>query len=123
MRIIDRLRQQYWPTIFIIYLRYLIGGAFVFSSIIKIQGHRFTTDSGADYPINSAWHLFETLYQSGLYWSFLGWSQLIAGALLMTQRFAALGAVMFSHYDQYFFHNYFLLFRSYSTHYSTSVIS
>jgi hypothetical protein len=82
-------------TIFVIYLRYLIGGAFVFSSIVKIQGGRFTTDSGASYPIDSAWHLFETLYQSGLYWNFLGWSQLIAGLVLMTQRYATLGAVLF----------------------------
>lgn len=59
------------------------------------MGGRFTTDSGESEPINSAWHLFETLYQSGLYWKFLGWSQLIAGALLLTQRFATLGAVMF----------------------------
>lgn len=95
MRIIDLLRQNQWATIFVIYLRYLIGGAYVFSSILKIQGHRFTTGSGATAPIDSPWHLFETLYQSGLYWNFLGWSQLIAGLLLMTQRYATIGALVF----------------------------
>jgi len=95
MKIIDKLRQKQWAIIFVIYLRYLIGGAFVFSSIVKIQGHRFTTDNGATAPIDSPWHLFETLYQSGLYWNFLGWSQLIAGLLLMTQRYATIGAVVF----------------------------
>lgn len=95
MKIIDILRQKKWANIFVIYLRYLIGGAFVFSAIIKIQGGRFTTDDGSSSPIDSAWHLFETLYRSGLYWKFLGWGQLIAGLLLMTQRYAALGAVMF----------------------------
>lgn len=89
------MRQKGWAKIFVIYLRYLIGGAFVFSSIVKIQGGRFTTNSGADSPIDSAWHFFETLYQSGLYWKFLGAGQLISGLLLMTQRYAALGAVMF----------------------------
>jgi hypothetical protein len=95
MKLIEILRQKQWATIFVIYTRYLIGGAFVFSSIVKIQGGRFTADDASSAPINSAWHLFETLYQSGLYWSFLGWSQLLAGLLLMTQRYATLGAVLF----------------------------
>lgn len=46
-------------------------------------------------PINSAAHMFETLYQSGLYWKFIGFSQLIAAFLLMTQRFSKLGALCF----------------------------
>lgn len=95
MKTIEILRQKQWATIFVIYLRYLIGGAFVFSAIVKIQGGRFTTDSGASAPIDSPWHLFETLYQSGLYWNFLGWSQFLAGFVLMTQRYATLGAVLF----------------------------
>jgi len=45
-------------------------------------------------PINSAWHFFETMYQSGLYWKFIGIGQLIAGLLLMTQRFSKLGALI-----------------------------
>ena len=95
MTTIVHLRQKTWATIFVIYLRYLIGGAFVFSSIVKIQGLRFTSADGASAPLDSAWHFFETLYRSGLYWNFLGWSQLLAGLLLMTQKFAALGALVF----------------------------
>lgn len=75
-------------------MRYLIGGAFVFASLIKIKGNRFTGESGELNPINSAWHFFETLYQSGLYWQFIGVAQLIAGFFLMTQRFAKLGALL-----------------------------
>ncbi len=81
--------------LFTIFLRYLIGAAFVFASIVKIQGKRFTTDSGISSPINDSWHLFETLYQSGLYWQFIGWGQLVAGFLLMTQLFSTLGAILF----------------------------
>jgi hypothetical protein len=88
------LKNKVWLQIFIIYTRYLIGSAFVFASIVKIKGNRFTTDSGELNPINSSWHFFETLYQSGLYWKFLGLAQLIAGFLLMTQRYAKLGALM-----------------------------
>ncbi|WP_299225796.1 hypothetical protein [uncultured Psychroserpens sp.] len=89
------MKHKAWIQIFIIYLRYLIGFAFIFASIIKIQGFRFTTESGAENPIDSAWHFFETLYQSGIYWRFLGLAQFITGTLLVTQRFAKLGAVLF----------------------------
>ncbi|CAL2063176.1 hypothetical protein [Tenacibaculum sp. 190524A05c] len=89
------MKNKLFPQLFIIYLRYIIGFAFVFASIVKIQGLRFTTDSGAENPINTAWHFFETMYQSGLYWKFLGLSQLIAGLILMTQKYAKLGALLF----------------------------
>ncbi|AUC15145.1 hypothetical protein BTO06_08340 [Tenacibaculum sp. SZ-18] len=89
------MKNKLFPQIFIIYLRYLIGFAFVFASIVKIQGLRFTADSGAENPINSAWHYFETMYQSGIYWRFLGFGQLVAGLLLMTQKYAKLGAILF----------------------------
>ncbi len=89
------MKNKILPQLCIIYLRYLIGLAFILPSIPKIKGHRFTRESGADNPINSAWHFFETLYQSGLYWNFLGWGQLIAGLLLVTQRYSKLGALVF----------------------------
>ncbi|HWA06518.1 MAG TPA: hypothetical protein VG961_08220 [Ignavibacteria bacterium] len=90
-----KLKSKIFPQIFIIYTRYLIGAAFVFASVVKLQGKRFTTTDGINEPINSAWHMFETLYQSGLWWKVMGLGQLIAGLLLMTQRYAKLGALMF----------------------------
>jgi hypothetical protein len=92
---LQKLKEVVWLQVFIIYTRYLIGGAFVFASMIKIKGNRFTSVSGAENPINSAWHFFETMYQSGLYWQFLGIGQFVAGGLLMTQYYAKLGAVTF----------------------------
>ena len=90
----NRLKSFFLAQIFIIYTRYLIGGAFVFSSIIKIKGKRFTTNSQEDAPLGSAMHFFETLFQTGFYWQFIGWAQVLAGFLLMTQRYAKLGAVI-----------------------------
>ncbi|MCM0041288.1 MAG: hypothetical protein NBV61_00835 [Algoriphagus sp.] len=90
----DRLKSFFLVHLFIIYTRYLIGGAFVFACIIKIKGKRFTTYSQEDAPLGSTMHFFEVLYQTGLYWQFIGWAQLLAGLLLMTQRFAKLGAVL-----------------------------
>ena len=91
----QKIKQKILPQLFIIYTRYLIGSAFVFASIVKLKGGRFTTIGGENEPINSAWHMFETLYQSGLWWKFLGLGQIVAGFLLMTQRYAKLGALMF----------------------------
>jgi hypothetical protein len=88
-------KQKIWLQLAVIYTRYLIGGAFVFASLVKIKGHRFTMIPGAGSPFHSPQHLFETLYQSGLYWQFLGFMQLLAGLLLMTQRYALLGALLF----------------------------
>ncbi|WP_035096157.1 hypothetical protein [Aquimarina megaterium] len=88
------IKEKLWLQVFIIYTRYMIGGAFVFASLIKIKGKRFTSISGASEPIDTAWHFFETMYQSGLYWKFIGIGQLIAGGLLMTQRYAKLGALL-----------------------------
>ncbi|WP_165944059.1 hypothetical protein [Aquimarina spinulae] len=90
----NSIKEKLWVQIFIIYTRYMIGGAFVFASLIKIKGKRFTSVSGASEPIDTAWHFFETMYQSGVYWKFIGIGQLIAGCLLMTQRYAKLGALL-----------------------------
>jgi hypothetical protein len=88
-------KQKIWLQLAVIYTRYLIGGAFVFASLVKIKGQRFTMVPGADSPFHSPQHFFETMYQSGLYWQFLGLMQLLAGLLLLTQRYALLGALLF----------------------------
>ncbi len=95
MNLLQKIKEIKWLQIFIIYTRYLIGGAFIFASLIKIKGFRFTSTDGTNAPITDSLHLFETLYQSGLYWQFLGVGQLVAGFFLMTQRYSKLGAVAF----------------------------
>ncbi len=91
IRLIDYLKQQLLVKLFVICLRYLIGFAFVFASIVKIRGERFTSIS----PSQPVGYFFEAMYQSGFYWNFLGWAQLISGALLMSQRFSTIGAMVF----------------------------
>lgn len=90
-----KVKSKLIPQLLIIVIRYLLGIAFVFASIIKIKGLRFTSFDGTHYPINSPFHYFETVYQSGLYWKFLGLGQLIAGGLLLTQRYTKLGAIIY----------------------------
>jgi uncharacterized membrane protein YphA (DoxX/SURF4 family) len=92
---ISKLKQITILQIFTISIRYLLGTSFVWASIMKIQGIRFTPHSAENDPINSLNHLFESMYQSGFYWQFIGWVQLMAGFLLMSQRFSTPGAVFF----------------------------
>jgi hypothetical protein len=57
----------------------------------KILGQRFTSIS-TDNPIG---YFFEALFRTGIYWNFLGWGQLIAAVLMMTQVLATLGNLIF----------------------------
>lgn len=81
--------------VFTIFIRYLLGTAFVWASILKIKGIRFEPQSGESSPINSLSHLLEAMYRSGFYWYFIGWGQFIAGFLIMSQIFSTLGAVIY----------------------------
>ena len=84
-----------WPfQVFTIFVRYLLGIAFVWASILKIEGIRFEPQSGENMPIDSLSHLLEAMYRSGFYWYFIGWGQFIAGVLIMSQMFSTLGAVV-----------------------------
>lgn len=85
------VRQNKKLSTVVLLLRYLLGYAFIPSGIKKILGERFTS-IGIDNPVG---FFFEGLYRSGYYWNFLGWGQLLAAFLLMTQRFSTLGNLLF----------------------------
>lgn len=91
VRLIDNWKAKLLAKLFTIYLRYLIGFAFVFASIVKIKGERFTTIPVTE-PVG---YFFEAMYQTGFYWRFLGWAQMVPALLLVSQRFASLGALLF----------------------------
>ncbi len=91
----NQFKSNFWIQLAIVYTRFLLGGGFVFASVIKIKGKRFTTVAHEDASFGTAMHFFETMFQTGVYWQFLGWCQLLAGLLLMTQRFAKLGLAFF----------------------------
>ncbi|MEO0472254.1 MAG: DoxX family protein, partial [Bacteroidota bacterium] len=89
--LILRIRRISWFQYFTLFVRFLIGGGFIFASLVKVKGERFTTLPTS----TSVGYFFEAMYQTGFYWKFLGLSQLIAGILLLTQRFATFGAMIF----------------------------
>lgn len=94
-KFIFKIKQFAVFQLFTIFLRYLLGSAFVWASILKIKGIRFTPFSGENTPIDSLPHLLESMYRSGLYWHFIGFGQIIAGFLLMSQIFSTLGAIAY----------------------------
>lgn len=97
-QLIDHLRTKVWACIFVIYLRYLLGAAYVFAGWGKALGGRFLPAGTLQLPPGEGISIdlfFESLYRTGLWWTFLGSGQALAGALLMTQRFSTLGAVAF----------------------------
>ena len=89
--LLTKIKSYLFFNLFTVGLRFLIGGAFLFASIPKVMGERFT-QIPTDDPVGA---FFECIYSLTIYWSFLGWSQIVAGLLLITQRFALLGAMIF----------------------------
>ena len=94
-KLLYRLKTNKFLQMLTIFVRYVLGAAFVYASIFKIRGIRFTPRSGENTPIDSLPHLLESMYRSGFYWYFAGWGQLIAGCLLMSHVFSTLGAVAY----------------------------
>lgn len=71
--------------------RSVLAIGFIPTGLVKLMGYRFTSmsvesDLGA---------FFEVLYQSGLYWKFLGLTQVLAGVLILIPATSAVGALLF----------------------------
>ena len=92
---LDRLFLRVRSTPFFwrltLFTRILLAAGFIPTGMVKLLGRRFTT-LVVDTPIGA---FFEAMYQTGLYWQFLGASQVLAGILLLFPRFAVLGALLF----------------------------
>lgn len=77
---------------FTVCTRILLAVGFVPTALVKVLGERFTTGVHLDSPIG---FFFEAMYRTGAYWQFIGWVQLVAGALLLIPATATLGAMLF----------------------------
>lgn len=72
-------------------VRILIALPFVYSSIPKIMGEPFTLLPRSN-PVGA---YFWALYDTGYYYNFIGWSQLLAAVLLLIPRTSHIGALLF----------------------------
>lgn len=96
---IEKCKQLTFLQVFTVYLRYLIGGAFVIAAFgmgkFSSQELLISNPGASIETLEPLQQFFRVMATSGLYWQFIGLSQVIAGGLLMTQRFSKLGAVIF----------------------------
>lgn len=77
--------------IFTIVVRLVLAFAFIPSGLVKLMGHRFTT-LGPDSPVG---YFFDALYQTGLYYRFIGTAQLLAALLLLIPSTSLMGAFVY----------------------------
>ena len=77
--------------IFTSFTRVLLAVGFIPPSIPKILYQPFTILPDT----NPVGHYFNALYQTGFYYQFIGWSQIIAAVLLLIPRTSHIGALMF----------------------------
>ena len=89
-RVVRRLRKKRWLNISVIVLRIVIGFAFLPAGLKKVLGQPFTD------PANTgAFHEFlHAFHGTGFFYSFVGGVQLLAAALMMTQRYATVGTLL-----------------------------
>jgi uncharacterized membrane protein YphA (DoxX/SURF4 family) len=87
---IRSLREKRWAQLFVVNLRIFIGLAFLPAGLKKLLGQPFTDPekTGVFHEFLHAFHAIDGFYQV------VGALQLIAALLLMSQRFATLGALV-----------------------------
>lgn len=88
--LVEQLRQRRTANVGVAVLRIFLAFAFIPPGLKKVVGQPFTapTNSG---PFHDFLHAFHAA--SGLY-AFVGWCQLTVALLLLSQRFATLGAAL-----------------------------
>jgi hypothetical protein len=98
--LVHYLRQFYLIQGFTIFVRYLIGSAFIIAAFAmgKIQGGGVDLVGSQSLPmceLQPMQQFFKVIADSGIYWQFIGWTQVLAGVLLLTQKWARVGAIIF----------------------------
>jgi hypothetical protein len=83
--------RRWWTQLFTVFVRCLLAVGFIPPSYKKIIHEPFTMLPDS----NPVGHYFNALYQTGFYYEFLGWGQMIAAVLLLIPRTAHIGALMF----------------------------
>jgi hypothetical protein len=98
--ILRTIRALNFMQIFTVYVRYLIGSAFVISTFTMNKFGLYGSVSAMQNKISldelpPPALLFRVFAETKTYWSFIGIVQLTSGILLITQRFSKLGALLY----------------------------
>jgi uncharacterized membrane protein YphA (DoxX/SURF4 family) len=85
-----RARGARWANVCVVLVRFLVGFAFLPAGLKKVLGEPFTDPQNTG-PFHDFLHAF---HATGAFYRFVGVVQLAIAVLLLTQRFAAAGAVL-----------------------------
>jgi uncharacterized membrane protein YphA (DoxX/SURF4 family) len=89
-KLVRRARQIRWINVAVVNLRFLIAFAFVPAALKKLLDQPFTDPAN-----HGRFHDFlHAFHATGWFYSFVGVLQITAAALLFTQRFATIGALV-----------------------------
>lgn len=87
---LDTLRTKRWATLCVVNLRILIGFAFLPAGLKKLLAEPFTDPA----KVGRFHDFLDAFHATGWFYQFVGLTQLVAATLLITQRFATLGALL-----------------------------
>src|SRR6476620_5991049 len=85
------ITSRWYFRLFTVFTRLLLAVGFIPPSIKKILHQPFTILPDS----NPVGHYFHALMDTGFYYEFIGWAQLIAAILLLIPRTSHLGAMLF----------------------------
>ena len=71
--------RRWYTQLFTVFTRLVLAVGFIPPSYIKIMHRPFTVLPDS----NPVGHYFNALYQTGFYYEFIGWGQMIAAVLLL----------------------------------------
>lgn len=87
----SKFRHNRLLNLFAVNLRYAIGLGFIPSGMIKLLDKPFTRIEN----VGVFYDFLDAMYATGIYYNMIGFMQVFAGVLLITQRFSTLGAAIF----------------------------
>lgn len=90
LQFIDNLKKKRFFIFFYWFLKIILGIGFILSGLRKLPNVKFTQIS-IDDPIGL---FFEGMYQTGFYWNFIGYYQILVGLVLMTMWFQKLTPIL-----------------------------
>lgn len=87
-----KIKKNRWHWILYVVCRILLAYAFIVAGMVKIFGERFASGLSEIHPMGS---YLEALHHTGYYYTFIGYSQVAAGLLLLIPGTVLLGALLY----------------------------
>jgi uncharacterized membrane protein YphA (DoxX/SURF4 family) len=86
------IKENRWHLIFSIFCRVTLAYAFLVAGWVKIVGERFASGLSPLHPMGA---YLEALHDTGYYYTFIGYAQVLAAVLLLIPRTVILGALLY----------------------------